>query len=138
MSATRGVAVLLVLLAVILVGPLSPWALAQAVPQLPEPTVVGDGASEEIRVTRRTDAYDIAAGVATAARAPLNAATCIFGGAVATVIFVLTFGSAYKASARVVEEGCAQKWVVRGDDLRPRGTPSVIEEQMRSYGQERR
>jgi len=40
----------------------------------------------------------------------------------------LTLGSGYKASTRVVEEGCAQKWVIRGHDLRPLHDSSAYSE----------
>ena len=75
---------------------------------------------------RGTDIYDVGAGVVTAARMPFNVALCGLGTAVATLLFFATLGSAYKASTRAVEEGCAQPWIVGGDDLRPRGTPGVF------------
>lgn len=95
--------------AIVLAGPLQPLVGAQ-----PSDPVAGpDGAR------RAPDAYDVAAGVVTVARAPFNAALCVLGTGVAAALFVVTFGSAYKASTRVVEEGCRGPWVVRGDDLRP-------------------
>lgn len=97
---------------VVAVGPLQPLAQAQDA-GAPAATPGHDGAP------RRPDAYDVAAGVVTVARAPFNAVLCVLGTGLAAALFVITFGSAYKASARVVEEGCGGPWVVRGDDLRP-------------------
>jgi hypothetical protein len=77
-------------------------------------------------VARGTDIYDVGAGVVTAAKAPFNVALCALGGAMGTALFLMTLGSAYKASTRVIEEGCAQRWVIRGDDLRPRGAPGIF------------
>jgi len=75
---------------------------------------------------RSTDIYDVGAGVITAARIPFNVALCGLGTAAGTVLFLITLGSAYKASTRAVEEGCAQPWIVRGDDLRPAGAPGIF------------
>ena len=75
---------------------------------------------------RSTDIYDVGAGVVTAARIPFNVALCGLGTAAATILFLATLGSAHKASTRAVEEGCAQPWIVRGDDLRPHGAPGVF------------
>ncbi len=65
------------------------------------------------------DAYDVGAAVVTVLKAPFNVALCGLGGAVALGVFVVTFGSAYRASARVIEEGCRGPWLVTGNDLRP-------------------
>ena len=107
------------LVAMVLLGPV-PSALAQA----PAPTAVEVMPPE--RPADKSDIYDIGATVATVARAPFNAALCGLGAVTGTVLFVLTFGSAYRATARVLEEGCAQRWIIRGDDLRPRGGPGVL------------
>jgi hypothetical protein len=104
-------------------GPL-PSALAQA--PAPAPTVVEVMPPPERPETHRADVYDVGATVVTVARAPFSAALCGLAGVTSTVLFVLTFGTAYKATARVLEEGCAQRWVIRGDDLRPRGGPGVF------------
>jgi hypothetical protein len=79
--------------------------------------------------TRRgPDAYDVAAGAMTVIGAPLKAAVCGLGGAVGLALFVLTFGSADRAAAAVVREGCEQRWVVRGEDIRPEPPASSIVE----------
>ena len=107
------------LVAMVFLGPL-PSALAQA----PAPTVVEVMPPE--RPADQSDIYDVGATVATVARAPFNAALCGLAGVTGTVLFVLTFGSAYRATTRVLEEGCAHRWIIRGDDLRPRGGPGIL------------
>jgi hypothetical protein len=74
----------------------------------------------------RVDAYDIGAGVLTAARIPFNIALCGLGSVASLTLFAITLGSAYRATTRVFEEGCAQRWVLHGDDIRPRGRPGIL------------
>ena len=118
MNSTRGVATW-VLVAMMLLGPVQPSALAQQPASPSQPAPMQDVTKEDGPTPRGIDVYDVGAGVVTVLRVPFNIATCAVGSAAGTALFVLTLGSAYKASTRVVEEGCAQKWVVRGDDLRP-------------------
>jgi hypothetical protein len=129
MNSTRGV-IVCALVAVLLLGPVTPGALAQQPPPPPVPStppaVVVEVSPPEPPRARGRDIYDVGAGVVTVAKAPFNVALCAFGGAVGTALFLMTLGSAYKASTRVIEEGCAQPWVIRGDDLRPRGAPGVL------------
>ena len=134
MNWTRGV-IACALVTVILSGPLSgalaqqpaaqPTAPPPAVPA-PPPGVVVEMVTPEPPPMRGRDVYDVGAGVVTVAKAPFNVALCGLGGVVGTALFLLTFGSAYKASTRVLEEGCAQKWIVSGDDLRPRGGSGIF------------
>jgi hypothetical protein len=135
MSSSRGL-ITFALVVVILFGPLSE-ALAQfpPLPPPPPPPVVAAPPSgvvvemvtpEPQPATHGRDIYDVGAGVVTAAKAPFNVVLCGLGGIVGTSLFLLTFGSSYKASTRVIEEGCAQKWIVTGDDLRPRGLPGIF------------
>ncbi len=118
MNSIRGVAAW-VLVTVMLLGLIPPGALAQqpAEPSQSDPTQ--DVVKEDGQPWHGVDGYDVGAGVLTVLRLPFNVALCAVGGAVGTALFVLTLGSAYKATTRVVEEGCAQKWLVRGHDLRP-------------------
>jgi hypothetical protein len=118
MNSTRGVAVW-VLVAVMLLGPIQPWALAQepAPPLQPDP--MQGVAKEDARIRSGVDGYDVGAGVLTVLKIPFNLGLCAIGTVLGTALFALTLGSGYKASTRVVEEGCAQKWVIRGHDLRP-------------------
>ena len=104
-----------------------PSALAQA-PAPPPAPAAAEAMSPEQQVARGADVYDVGAGVVTAARIPFNVALCGLGAATGTALFLLTLGSAYKATTRVFEEGCAQRWIIRGDDLRPRGAPGVLPE----------
>ena len=103
-----------------------PSALGQAPPPPPAPAVV-EMMPAEGPMARNADLYDIGAGVVTAARLPFNVALCGLGTALGTALFFLTLGTSYKATTRTIEEGCAQRWLVRGDDLRPRGAPGVLD-----------
>ena len=102
-----------------------PSALGQAPPPPPAPAVV-EGMPAEQQIARGADLYDVGAGVVTAGRIPFNLALCALGAATGTALFLLTLGTAYKATTRVFEEGCAQRWIIRGEDLRPRGAPGVL------------
>jgi hypothetical protein len=109
------------LTAVLLAGAFAPAVLAQqAAPQIAQASPAAPSAGT-VHYRRRTgtDAYDVGAGVLTVLKAPFNVLTCGLGGAVGAALFVATLGSAYKATARVVEEGCGGPWLIRGDDLRP-------------------
>jgi hypothetical protein len=68
---------------------------------------------------RGTDAYDVGAGVMTVIGMPLKGIVCFLGGATGLTLYIFTFGSADRASAAIVREGCNQRWIVRGDDIRP-------------------
>ena len=127
MNSTRGV-IACVLVAVILFGSLSE-ALAQqpASPAAaPPPGVVVEMVTPEPPPVHGRDIYDVGAGVVTVAKVPFNVALCALGGGLGTALFLMTLGSAYKASTRVIEEGCAQRWIVSGDDLRPRGATGIF------------
>jgi hypothetical protein len=137
MMSTRGV-IACALVTMVLCGPASPWALAQQ--PVPPPAVVVEVAPPEMapperQPARGIDAYDVGATVVTVAKAPFNVALCALGTAVGTALFAMTLGSAYRATTRVFEEGCAQKWIVRGDDIRPRGHPGIFPERAsEAYG----
>ena len=117
------------LVALVFLGMLPPGTLAQqsAPPALPasQPAVV-EVMPPEQPAANRADIYDVGAGVVTAAHMPFNVALCGLGAVTGSILFVLTLGTAYRATTRVFEEGCAQRWIVRGDDLRPRGAPGIL------------
>jgi hypothetical protein len=106
------------LVAVALLGSLPLPALAQQAVVEVMPT--------EQPTERGTDIYDVGAGVITVARMPGNVALCGLGGVAGAVVFLITFGSAYQAATRAVEEGCARPWIIRGDELRPVGMPGIF------------
>lgn len=138
MNSTRRV-IACALVAVIVFGPLSE-ALAQqpASQPAPPPGVIVEMVTPEPPPMRGRDIYDVGAGVVTVAKAPFNVALCALGGGVGTALFLMTLGSAYKASTRVIEEGCAQKWIVSGDDLRPRGGPGIFPDRTSDAYRDRR
>jgi hypothetical protein len=113
-NALRLVAVL-ALVSFALGGPLSPSALAQ---QPTSPDLIQERLRESAP-SPGTDVYDVGAGVLTAAKAPFNVGLCLLGTLLGATVFGLTLGSGYQATTRVIEEGCARKWVVTGDDIRP-------------------
>jgi hypothetical protein len=117
------------LVVLVFLGMLPPSTLAQqpAPPAAPasQPAVV-EVMPPEHPAAYRADVYDVGAGVVTVARMPFNVALCGLGAVTGTALFVLTLGTAYRATTRVFEEGCAQRWIVRGDDLRPRGAPGIL------------
>jgi len=124
------------LVALVFLGVLPPSTLAQqsAPPPLPaSPPVVVEVMPPEQPAAPRADIYDVGAGVVTAARMPFNVALCGLGAVTGSVLFVLTLGTAYRATTRVFEEGCAQRWIVRGDDLRPRGAPGILDRSSDMY-----
>ena len=118
------------LVTLVFLGMLPPSTLAQqpappALPSAPPPTVV-EATPPEQPAAPRADIYDVGASVVTVARMPFNVALCGLGAVTGGVLFVLTLGTAYRATTRMIEEGCAQRWIVRGDDLRPRGAPGIL------------
>ena len=119
------------IVALVFLGMLPPSTLAQqpAPPAVPaSPPAVVEVMPPEQPAAYRADIYDVGAGVVTAARMPFNVALCGLGAVTGTALFVLTLGTAYRATTRMFEEGCAQRWIVRGDDLRPRGAPGILPE----------
>jgi hypothetical protein len=122
------------LTATILVALLPTASLAQQPappPAVLMPDVVKDDTGPGVS---QFDLYTVGAGVSTVARLPFNIALCAVGVGVSAALFAATFGSAYRATTRVLEEGCAQKWVVRSRDIRPlRGTSGIFEARMERY-----
>jgi hypothetical protein len=105
-----------VLAALALAGPFQSVALAQQQTPAKPPG------------PRGADAYDVGAGVMTAIGMPLKGLVCFIGGVAGLTLYIATFGSADRASAAVVREGCDQRWIVRGDDIRPDPPPSRVVE----------
>lgn len=120
-----------VVAALVLAGPLQPLAAAQeSGPPLNVPARSEVSASpaddewEDVDVEEPFDAYDVGAAVMTVVGLPLKAVVCGIGGVVGATLFLITFGSADRASAAVVREGCGQNWIVTGRDIRPEQPPS--------------
>src|SRR5512145_1475539 len=104
-----------VVVALALTGLFQPLALAQTQTDPFKETV----APARPPGPRGPDAYDVGAGVFTVVGMPLKGVVCFAGGVAGLTLFVLTFGSADRASAAIIREGCDQRWIVRGDDIRP-------------------
>lgn len=71
------------------------------------------------RVSRGVDVYDAGAVVITVVSLPLKAGICALSVPLGFTLLLVTFGSADRASVAIIREGCGQRWIVRGDDIRP-------------------
>jgi hypothetical protein len=131
MSSIRGV-IASILAATILVGSLPAVSFAQ---QPAPPVLMPDVVKEEDSPNLRPfDMYSVGAGVFTAAQIPFRAGLCGAGVVAGTLLFLVTLGSATRGVTRTFEEGCAQRWFVRSDDIRPvRGTSGIFENRMERY-----
>jgi hypothetical protein len=134
MTTTRGV-IASMLTATILMASLPTASLAQQPAPPPPAVLMPDVVKDDTgQAVTPFDLYSVGAGVFTVARLPFNVALCAVGVGVGAGLFAVTFGSAYRATTRVLEEGCAQKWVVRSRDIRPlRGTSGIFEARMERY-----
>jgi hypothetical protein len=99
-------------------GPVT--ALAQsrgsgAAPAMPAET---PQAAEADKSEAGETAYRVGAGVATVINIPMRGALCIMGGGFGLAVLVITFGSGYRAAARVAEEGCGGPWVITAEHLK--------------------
>jgi hypothetical protein len=123
------------LAAMILLGSLPAVSVAQQPAPPPPPVLMPDVVKEDDSATLRPfDLYSVGAGVFTVARIPVNIGLCALGVVVGSGLFLATLGSGYRASTRVFEEGCAQQWFVRSDDLRPaRSSSGIFESRMERY-----
>lgn len=75
-------------------------------------------AQEGVKDLSADAAYELGAGVATVVNIPLRGALCGFGGLVGFAVMVITFGSGYRAAAKVVEEGCSGPWIITPEHLK--------------------
>jgi hypothetical protein len=69
--------------------------------------------------TEADGAYAAGAVVANVVYVPGKAILCGLGTVVGMGLLLATFGSGYQAASAIGHEGCAGRWVLRGDDLRP-------------------
>jgi len=123
--AFRAVAVS-VMLALAWAGPLAPLSAAQQQPAAP-PT---DSPSAQPQMDpmkpephpRGIDVWDVGAVGMTAFGFPLKVVICGLGGSVSLVTFIISWAARPDASAGILDEACGTgaRWIVRGDDIRPR------------------
>lgn len=106
---------IVVAVAVLMVGPLGPSAWAQ---QSQPPKLYGEvvKAPERPAPTAST-AYGVGAVGVNLIRVPGKTVLCALGGVAGLVTLAITFGSGYRAAAKVVEEGCGGPWVLSAKDL---------------------
>jgi hypothetical protein len=120
MGVTPRVIALSLLTTVLVGGPLAPLARAQPAPARP------DLIQESIKATPGETpervgptGYEVGAALADLFYVPGKTFLCALGLGVAGAILVVTFGSGYRTAARMGEEGCGGKWLLRGKDLQP-------------------
>ena len=117
--AFRAVAVS-VLVSLAWAGPLAPLAAAQQ-PTTPPATQMYQ---EDVKATpeRQGDVWDAGATALTVLGMPFKGALCALGVVFGGVLFVASFAARPDAAVGLVDEGCGTKarWIVRGEDIRPR------------------
>jgi hypothetical protein len=64
-----------------------------------------------------TQADAVEAGFMNVIYIPGKAIVCTLGGVTATVLMLLTFGSAYRAARGVLQEGCSQPWALTAEHM---------------------
>jgi hypothetical protein len=116
----RSMALLLVM-ALALAGPLAPYAAAQQ-PTAPPPAQPDPYANQPRMDSEWNGAYATGAAIANVVYVPGKAILCGLGSVTGFGILVVTFGSGYRAASGIAHEGCAGRWFLRGDDLRPSPT----------------
>jgi len=118
---------LVVAVTLLAAGPLSP-VLAQPAAPPPPPAPVVESTETMSALDQpqrsRTDAYDVAAGAFTAAKAPLHALLCVTSVALSIGFFAVTFGDE-RLATETVSEGCGGSWRTRGEDIRPDASRST-------------
>lgn len=105
--------------ALLLAGPLAPVTRAQQPEAMKAPGDSAGGADV---------AYGMGAVAVNVIHIPGKLVLCALGGALGLVTLGITFGSGYRAAARVVQEGCGSPWVITAKDLK-----EVREEPGRMY-----
>ena len=104
------------------------WIAAAAQPVQPtavEPAAVRPTAVEPVAVapappaSSGADRYDVGAAAANVLWVPIKIATCGLTAATGVIVFGITLGAASNWTRSAFEEGCAQKWLLTGDDFRP-------------------
>lgn len=114
------------LITVLLGGPLASLAAAQQPQpqpqtQPPAPDLFQESLKAERASAGQSSAYDAAAVATNVFLVPGRAITCGLGAVVGFAVIVATLGTGYKAASSVWHEGCAGRWTVTADDMRPDG-----------------
>jgi len=107
-------------------SPGHPATMAHAQPEAPasaqSPQV--DGSKEATGASRHWDGYDVGAAALNVVWVPFKAGVCGITGGVGILVFVASFGFTRDWSASALQEGCVNKWLIDGDDLRP-SSPAI-------------
>lgn len=133
-----------VMLSLAWAGPLAPFAAAQQpVSPAQQPSTPPQTFQEEARPPSQRpgiDGYDVGAVAVTAVGLPFKIGLCAIGGAFSIIAFAASWGARPDASTAIVEEACGgkAKWIVRGDDIRPRSaTTKTFEWEQHRYDWEK-
>lgn len=104
-----------VAVAVLVAGALAPSAWAQ---QSQPPKLYSEVVKAAERPAEKAGtAHEVGAAAVNVIRVPGKAVLCTLGGVAGLVTLAITFGSGYRAAAKVVEEGCGGSWVLSAKDL---------------------
>jgi len=103
--------IFMVVLSLLFPGPLQLSAVGQ--PLQPTPTPAATAAS------RGVDRYDVGAAALNVIWIPVKAATCGISAGAGALAFIVTLGAVRGWTVSAFEEGCVEKWLVTGADLRP-------------------
>jgi len=110
-----------ILIVVLAASPLLPAAMAESQPGTPAPagTPMVAGGADTTNAPRHWDGYDIGAAAVNVVWVPFKIGVCAISGGLGALVFVASLGTARDWSASAFHEGCVDKWLIEGDDLRP-------------------
>jgi hypothetical protein len=104
--------------------------MAQVQPVAPPPPTQPDLFEEKLKGERGSDRsqgiYTAQAVVVNIFLVPGRAITCAAGAIVGVTILAVSLGSGYRPATAMFNEGCGGKWIVKGDDLRPDTSQTMI------------
>ena len=106
------------MLALALTGPLAPlaWAQEKMEAQIAPPKERGG-----------VDPWWLGAAAATAVNIPGRAVLCTLGAGLGVAVLVVSFGSGYRWSGRVWDEGCSGPWIITAADVKGETSESQVE-----------
>jgi hypothetical protein len=108
--------------------PTPPPGAVQPLPPTPppQPDLFQETLKAEAASGRQRGLYATEAVVVNMVRVPGKAVTCAAGTVVGLGILIVSLGSGYRPASAIFHEGCAGKWWVSGDDVRPDMPASLV------------
>lgn len=109
-------------------APSTPPPAAQPTPPAPPagPDLFQETLKAEAASGRQRGPYATEAVAINVVRVPGKAVTCVAGTVVGFTILVVSLGSGYRPASAIFHEGCAGKWWLSGDDVRPDMPASLV------------